>query len=379
MGSSDGQWISAPPKKLWERALGDGYSPIAHENGILYTAYRRGSQDVVIALSALTGKTLWEYEYGAPFRNAYSEGVGPGPYAMPQVVGDRAVTASGIGQIHSLDKKTGKPVWSHDLYGEFGGTRVEFGYSSHALLYKDSLIVLAGGRGSAVLRLRQSDGSIVWKRHSLDNAYSSPLLIQVDGQAQVAALLAQEVVGIDPESGDLLWRHKHPTQYGIAVATPVWAAGNLLFVSTAYDGGSRVLHLTRSGNQTEVRELWHERRIQLHFGSAIRQGDYVYLSSGHRGPAFLMAVELRTGKVAWQVRDFVKAQLLHADGKLIILDEDGNLGLGLATPEKFQALARWPMLRNVSWTPPTLAGTKLFLRDRYNIMALEMGTGQRRR
>jgi outer membrane protein assembly factor BamB len=366
----DAKWLSTPPKKLWERPLGDGYSPIAEENGVLYTAYRRGASDVVIALDALTGKTLWEFEYTAPFTNAYSEQVGPGPYAMPQVIGQRVVTASGIGRIHSLEKKTGKAAWSHDLYQEFGGTRLEFGYSSHALPYKDSLIVLAGGKQNAVLRLNQSDGSIVWKKHSFQNAHSSPLLIEVDGQPQVVALLAQEVIGFDPESGDMLWRHKHSTEYGLAISTVVWGPGNLLFVSSAYGAGSRVLQLSRSA---EVRELWHNPRIQSHFGSVIRQGEHLYLSSGHRGPSFLTAVELRTGRVLWQARDFAKAQLLQADGKLIVLDEDGHLGIGLASPEKFQAVAKWPLLTSLSWTPPTLVGTRLYMRDRRSIMAVDLG------
>jgi outer membrane protein assembly factor BamB len=102
---------------------------------------------------------------------------------MPQVIGDRLVTASGIGQIHSLDKKTGTVVWSRDLYNEFGGTRLIYGYSCHALPYKDSLILLAGGgRGSAALALRQNDGAVLWKNQDFFNAYSSPLLINVDGQ-----------------------------------------------------------------------------------------------------------------------------------------------------------------------------------------------------
>jgi outer membrane protein assembly factor BamB len=74
--------------------------------------------------------------------------VGPGPYAMPQVAGDRVITASGTGKVHSIDKKTGKPVWSYDLYDEFNGTRLEFGYACHALVYEDLLIYLARGRGS---------------------------------------------------------------------------------------------------------------------------------------------------------------------------------------------------------------------------------------
>jgi hypothetical protein len=72
-------WPANGPKKLWSRPLGDGYSAIAEQGGILYTAFRRSSKDVVTALDAATGKTRWEYEYDNPFTNAYSENVGPGP------------------------------------------------------------------------------------------------------------------------------------------------------------------------------------------------------------------------------------------------------------------------------------------------------------
>jgi outer membrane protein assembly factor BamB len=367
------RWLSTPPRKIWERALGDGYSAIAVEDGVLYTAYRRNSDDVVTALEATTGKTIWEFAYAAPFTNGYADEVGPGPYAMPQVVGDRVVTASGIGHIHSIDKRTGKSVWSIDLYGALGGTRLDFGYSSHPLPYKDSLIVLAGGQGRAVSRLRQSDGSPVWQRHNLQAAHSSPILIDVDGQPQVIILLANEVVGIEPESGDLLWRHDHETGNGLAVATPVSGPGNVLVISSAYDGGARGLKITQSGGRTTVQELWHNPRVQVHFGSLIRQGGTLYASSG-QSVGILSAIDITTGRVRWQVRDFVKAQLLWADGKLVVLDEDGHLGLGVATPERFQAVARWPMFSRVSWTPPTLAGSRLYVRDRKALVALDLTT-----
>jgi outer membrane protein assembly factor BamB len=155
-------WPAGGPKKLWTRQLGDGYSPIAVEADRVYTGYRRGSSDVITALDAATGKTIWEYAYENPFQNSWGE-VAPGPYAMPQVIGERIVTASGTGKIHSLDKKTGKPVWSHDVYSEFGGTRLGFGYSCHALPYKDTLIYLVGSNGSAAVAFNQSDGSVRWK------------------------------------------------------------------------------------------------------------------------------------------------------------------------------------------------------------------------
>jgi outer membrane protein assembly factor BamB len=374
-------WPDGGPTRVWSRALGDGYSGIAAEPPVLYTAYRSENDDVVIALDAESGKTIWETRYAAPFRNANASNVGPGPYAMPQVVGERLVMSSGDGQILSLDKRTGKIVWSHNLYAEYGGTRLQFGYSSHALPYKDTLIVLAGGGGvlarwtgfgaSGAIAFRQGDGTVAWQNLTFDNAHSSPMLITVDAQPQVVALLAQEVIGFSPDTGQLLWRHPHPTQYGLAVSTPVWGPDNILFVSSAYSGGTRALELRQANGRTTVRELWHTPRVQSHFGTIVRVGDHAFLSSG-MGPAFMTAVNVKTGAIGWQQRGFARAQLIPADGKLVILDEDGTLALATASPERFDVLARASLLKHLAWTPPTLVGTRLYVRDRASIMALDL-------
>jgi outer membrane protein assembly factor BamB len=365
-------WPAGGPKKLWSRPLGDGYSAIAEEAGVLYTAFRRGSKDVITALDAATGKTHWEYEYDNPFTNAYSEGAGPGPYAMPQVLGDRLVTASSTGKIHSLDKKTGKVVWSHNLYTEFHATKLQFGYSCHALPYKDTLIYLAGGEGDGAIAFRQSDGAVVWKALQFTNSHSSPLLINVDGQPQVVALAANTVFGFNPDNGALLWTHEHKTPYGLAVSTPVWAPGNLLFVASAYGEGARTLHLSQSGGHTAVNQLWYDPHLELHIGTAIQRDGYVYISSGYSGPVLMSAVELKTGTIKWRERGFAKAQLLYADGKIILADADGTLALCRASPEKFEVLSKASVLESIAWTPPTLVGTRLYVRDRKTIEAFDL-------
>jgi outer membrane protein assembly factor BamB len=366
-------WPAAGPKKLWSRPLGDGYSAIAVEKGVLYTAFRRDTKDVVTALEAATGKTLWEFEHENPFKNMYWQKVGPGPYAMPQVFGDRVLTASGTGKIFSLEKKTGKAVWSHDLYKEFGATELEFGYSCHPLLYKDTLIYLLGGTGSAVVALRPSDGKVAWKALSFKNGYSSPLLIDVDGQPQVAALLADEVIGFSPDDGKQYWSYPHKTNLGMASSTPVWAPGNMLFISCSHGLGARVLQLNQSGGSTAVKQLWFDARHQLNFGSAILRDGIVYFSSGDNGPGIMTAVDLKTGDTKWRERGFGKAQLIYADGKIILADEDGALALFKPTPEKFELLTKATVLESISWTPPTLAGTRLYWRDRKTIAAFELG------
>ena len=80
-------------------------------------------------------------------------------------------------------------------------------------------------------------------------------------------------------------------------STPVWGPDNLLFISSGYDGGSRVLKLTRAGDKTTVEEVWAHRLMRVHFSNAIRVGDLVYGSSGDFGPAPFTAIDVKTGKV----------------------------------------------------------------------------------
>jgi len=220
----------------------------------------------------------------------------------------------------------------------------------------------------------QQTGALVWKAGDFEPSPASPLLIDVDGQQQLVLFAGDRVAGFDPASGRTLWSHPHRTDYGLNISTPVWSpADHLLFVSSAYGTGSRVIELTQSAGRTRATEKWFSNRMRVHIGTVIRIGNYVYGSSGDFGPAFLTAVDVTTGKVAWQDRSFSRAQLLYADGKLIILDEDGTLGLATVSPQGLKVLARASVLENVSWTPPTLAGTTLYVRDRKNIAAFNLG------
>ena len=370
-------WPASGPKKIWSRELGDGYSSIAVENNVLYTAFRRSGAEVITALDANSGRTIWEYGDQVVFTNDFKEKVGPGPYAMPQIVGERVITASALGKIHSLDKKTGKVVWTHDLYNEFHGSRLIYGYSSHALPYKDTLIFLAGGSGDAAIAFRQSDGALVWKSLNFANAYSSPILVNVDGQTQAIGVGAHNVFGFDPDNGRLLWTHPHDTPYGLNVSTPVWGPGNLLFVASAYGVGGRVIELHQSGGKTTVQEHWADPHLELHWGTAIERNGWLYFVSGYNGPSLLSAVEMKTGKIGWRQRGFAKAELLWADGKFILADEDGTLALLHMTPEKAEVLAKAQVMESIAWSVPALAGTRLYLRDRKNVVALELGKQSR--
>ncbi len=374
-------WPAGGPRKLWGRDLGEGYSGIVADGSRLYTLYReearfwqmgKPDQEVVVALDANTGKTIWEYRYDAAFAPRMQMENGPGPHATPLVVGNQLFTVGVMAVLHCFDKNTGKVLWSHDLYKEFKAPLRGRGYSSSPLAYKDTIILPVGGPGQALVAFRQKDGAVAWKNQDLDWSQSSPLIIDVDGQDQLVWFGGNAISGLDPNDGELLWSHPHTTDYGLNISMPVWGPGNLLFCTSAYSGGSRVLQLIRTGNKTAVKQLWFNNRMRVHFGTAVRVGDYVYGSSGDFGPAFFSAVDVKTGQILWQDRSFAKASMVYADGKFIIVDEDGSVALATVSPSGLKVISKVALLSHNAWTPPTLAGKRLYVRDRKAIMALEL-------
>lgn len=377
-------WPSAGPKEVWRRTLGEGHSTILVEDGRLYTMYRPvretasspwAEEEMVVALDASTGRTLWEHRYAArPLDFKY----GAGPHATPLIVGDRIFTVGTNNQLFALDKKTGRPVWSHDLVREYGAQEtlircpVKAGMSASPLAFGNMVIVLAGGAGQTVMAFDQATGALVWKSGDLNVAQASPILIDVDGETQVVVLGGQAVSGFDPRNGRLLWTHPHDTRYDMNMGTPLWGPDNLLFITSAYDNGSRLLHLRREEGVTRVEERWHSRRLRVQFTTSVRMGDFIVGSSGDFGPTFLTAVDVQTGEVLWQDRGFSRANLMLADGKLIVLDEDGRLALARASRAGLEVLAESKVLESWSWTTPTLVGSTLYVRDKKTIAKLEL-------
>jgi len=376
-------WPSGGPRRLWSRALGEGHSSILVEAGRLYTMYRpaglatyvrRSQEEVVTALDAATGKTIWEYKYPAPTDDVdFSQGAGP--HSTPLIIGNRLFATSTRRELFALDKTTGKRLWSHDMIKEYGAPSPGRGYTCSPIAYEGNLIVTMGGPNQAVASFNQETGALVWKAGSGETSPASPILIDVDGQRQLVMFAGDSIVGMNPSNGQTLWTRTHKTDWGLNISTPLWSpADHLLFISSAYNTGSRVLDLRQSGGQTTVTEKWYSRRMRVHIGTVIRLGNYFYASSGDFGPSFLTAVDVVSGQIKWQDRSFSRSQLLLADGKIILLDEDGTLGLATVSPEGLKVLGRASVLQNISWTPPTLSGTTLYVRDRKNIAAFNLGT-----
>jgi outer membrane protein assembly factor BamB len=373
---------------VWSRALGTGHSAITVDEGRLFTLARAGNgraklgpwsaDEAVVALDAKTGATIWEHRY--PARTGYEDfSFGPGPHSTPLVVGDRVFTVGTNQQLFAFDKRTGKVIWSHDFVKEFKSPElllrpnVKTGYGCSPLAFGDTILCSVGGPGQSVMAFRQSDGAVVWKSGDFLTSAAAPILIEMDGRPQAVFFAGGMIAGLDPRNGAILWAHPHDPGNDLNCGTPLFGPDNVLFMSSAYQAGSRAIRLTPRGDAIDTEELWFTNRVRFMFLSSIRIGDFVYGTTGDFGPAFLTALNVKTGESPWQVRGFARASLVAADGKVIVMNEDGDLALARLSPAGAEILSRTKVFDTTTWTAPTLVGTTLYARDREKIVALDLG------
>lgn len=377
------EWPADGPKELWRRELGeDGYSGIVADGGRLFTLYHKGDSEVVVAIDAASGETVWEstYEVSLPADKMQLD-FGPGPMSTPAIAGGRLFTIGALQDVHAFDLESGEVAWSRDLMEELDAPLMGRGYGASPLVYGDLLIVAPGCKsdaegGGAVLALRQSDGEIAWKSAECFRAsYSSPILAAVDGDDQVMVAMGNHRAGFAAATGELRWHLTLGDDAVTTMSTQLWGNDQILFGSSAYADGSRGIKVTRKADGTfTAEEVWYTRKMRVHHGTAVRIGGHVYGSSGDFGPAFLAAVDAATGELAFRQRGFSKANFLVAGDKVLLLDEDGHLAIGTPSPEGIEIHSRAKILDRLAWTVPTLVGTRLYVRDRHQMKAFDLGS-----
>jgi outer membrane protein assembly factor BamB len=317
--------------------------------------YRAGDEEAVVCLDAKTGETVWEHRYVHAPCSKVQRGYGVGPRSTPLIVGEMLFTIGVAGKMHALNKNDGKVAWSHTLWdGEFEGNHLSHGYSSSPVAYGDSVIVTVGGENVALV------------------AFDPPRIAEIAGEQQLVVFMAGELIGVNPDNGELRWRYPHANQWGHNITMPLVAGGDTVFLSSPQIG-ARGLRLARDGEKIEIEEIWSSRRVQFYHGSSVLIGDWAYGSTGMMTPAFMTAVNIRTGEIGWRERGVAKANCVEADGKLVILDEDGMLYLATATPEELVVHAKTQLFDELAWTVPTIVGRILYVRDNERILAVDLG------
>lgn len=191
----------------------------------------------------------------------------------------------------------------------------------------DGLLVLNcdGYDRSFVIALDTETGETRWqtdRREPFSQAYSTPLVIDVDGQAQLISVGAFQTVALDPPSGEEIWRVEYPNDGFSTVPRPVFGHG-LVFVVTGFN--QPLLMAIRPdgrGDVTGTHVAWTRAQSVPLTPSPILVGDELYTVSD---VGVVSCLDAGTGEEHWRgrVQGNYSASPVYAGEYIYLQSEEG--------------------------------------------------------
>jgi outer membrane protein assembly factor BamB len=349
---------TATENRLWATELsGYGQSSPVTWNGQVYVTTVSGSMKErchVEAFDLSSGKRLWQVEVLSATQaenNNYISRAAPSP----------TVDSLGVycffegGNLIALSHQ-GEVRWQRNLVKEYGEIQSRHGLSASLEQTVDNLFVWVERQADPyVLCVNKTTGLDVWKIPGVEaTSWSSPRLLSVDGGQHLLLSASGSVTGLDPKSGQLLWKLNGVT--GNSSPTPIPAGtGRFLLGATVGRGEADSGNAAASNGLVEVRRtdagtyqadyIWRAKRATSSFGSP----------SLHRGMAYfvnasgvLYGLDLETGEERYTQRlsDSMWATPVSLGDRLAFCGKGGTVTV-VAAGSEFKKLAE-----NSTWDAP---------------------------
>ena len=344
-------WQTYPPKLVWRRPIGAGWSGFAVVGNAAITQEQENDWEKVVCYDLHTGEIRWSHQNEARYDTPPA---GLGPRATPTISGNRVYTVGSTGILNCLDFETGEQLWTTNIFKENGAEPPPWGVSISPLVYDELVIVSAGG---AVAYHRET-GEIAWTGHRTQSGYSSPLLVTLADTEQVVIFNQGLITAHEPWSGKLLWKQPWPVVE--CVSQPLPLPDDKLLVSTGYGIGAKLFQISRNPtSEFNVVTVWETIYLKAKFTNIIYYEGYLYgLDDG-----IFACINPVDGNRQWKRGRYGHGQTLLISDVLLVLTESGEVVLIEPDPENHRELARFAAVTGKTWNTPALAGDYLLVRN----------------
>lgn len=359
-------WPADGPQLLWScDNLGKGFSSPAFANGNIYLTGMIDGQAVLKILDQ-NGKEIKQLKYGKEFEESY-----PGCRSTPTIVGELAYLLTGNGRLVCLNTKSGTEIWAKELFTQMDGANITWGVTESILIDGNYLYVTPGGKNNNVVKLNRLSGEIVWSCAGLGelSAYCTPLLIQLPARQLLVTHTASHVLGIDANTGKLLWSSAHPNQWSVHPNSPIYQDGKL-FVFSGYGQGGEMLKLNEDGSS--ISREWEIKSFDSRMGGAVLLNGYLY-GSGDSERSW-QCVDWKTGEQKYKSTEVAKGAVIAVNNQLIGYSEKGELFLANASPSGFTVISKTKITLGSEqhWAHPVVSNGCLYVRHGSVLMAFKI-------
>jgi outer membrane protein assembly factor BamB len=289
-----------------------------------------------------------------------------GPRSTPCAESGAVYVLSSYLKLVKLDATSGRAIWQLDIPMRYGGDPVDWQNAASPLL-DGGLIFLNCNNVSAAhrsfLALRQSDGSLVWRRGADRVTHATPTVATLHAVRQVIFFTQTGLVALAAATGDELWRYPFPFASSTA-ASPV-VDGNIVYCSAGYGIGAAAVQIARTDQRFSATELWRDPRLMNEFSTPVAAQGFLYGLFGRSSQptAPLKCIDLATGAEMWSEPGFGPGGVLLVDNKILANDERGGVVLAETYPRAYNELARFQAVTGRTWNSGAIASGRLYLRS----------------
>jgi outer membrane protein assembly factor BamB len=331
---------------------------------------REAYQFAVLAVDRATGKIRWQKTAREQVPHEGHHRDHGFASASPITDGEHLFVSFGSRGLYCYDLNGGLK-WEKDL-GDMQ-TRNGFGEGSSPALHGDTIVVLWDHEGDDfIVALDKRTGDERWRqKRDEPTTWSTPLIVEHDGKAQVIASATNKIRSYDLSTGQPLWECGGMTVNVIPTAVSDFG---LVYATSGYRGSALLaIKLGRAGDLTGTDAIaWEHHKSTPYVSSPLLFGERLYFFAGNNGT--LSCFDAKTGKAHFEserIGDLlggVYGSPVGANGRVYLTGRDGKFVV-IKDADQLEVLAS-NKLDDRFDASPAAVGKQLFLRGHQSLYCI---------
>jgi outer membrane protein assembly factor BamB len=340
--------------------------------GALLEEFVKDSEEErIVCFAAQDGKPLWQHRYQAAYGDL---DYGKDPRATPLIFEGRVYTLGAVGHLLCLSAASGEVIWRKQIKDDFGARQPMWGFAASPIMHGNQLILHIGAEDGSFVALDPANGALIWRGGTDPCGYATPIVIQHQGQDTLIGWTPENVLGLNPQNGDVYWKIPYPVTYGVSIATPIFDEG--LVVVSGYWEGTKAIRLGERPKDAQL--AWEDGRwLRGLMAQPLYRDGHLYVLDKHHG---VVCCKIATGERLWTDDNQLTppgrnphASIVWAgeDGTVLALNSAGALVLARFTPQGYTELGRTTIVGE-TWAHPAFSGPYVFARDDEQIVCVRL-------